>query len=280
MSQKVKVAAVQMEPVITANRRNQGKIIFYIKQASGRGARLVVFPECALSGYVYTSREDALPYMETVPGNFTRALEDCCRENGTLVVAGLLEKEGEHCYNSAVLVGPQGLIGKYRKIHLPFLGIDRFLDRGDLPFKVYPTPAGNVGMYICYDCTFPESSRVMTLLGADILALPTNWPVGREKVTRFILPARAYENRVSIIAADRVGSERGADFLGLSTILDCQGETLAQAGRVNEEVIYSEIDLDEGRQKRVVIKPGEFEMDFLADRRPEFYTEICRKKNG
>ncbi len=279
MSQKVKVAAVQMEPVISANCQNQEKILFYLKQAAGRGARLIVFPECALCGYVYASREEALPYMETVPGGFTRALEEGCRENNVVAVAGLLEKEGEHCYNAAVLVGPQGLIGKYRKIHLPFLGIDRFLDRGDLPFRVYPTPAGNIGMYICYDCTFPESSRVMALLGADILALPTNWPLGREKVTRFILPARAYENRVCIVASDRVGSERGSDFLGLSTILDCQGETLVQAGRISEEVIYAEIDLEEGRRKRTVIKPGEFEMDCMADRRPEFYTEICRKKN-
>jgi predicted amidohydrolase len=276
MGQKVKVAAVQMEPLITANRQNQEKILSYVKLAAVQGARLIVFPECALCGYVFGSREEALPFMEPVPGPFTYALEKCCRDTGVYVVAGLLEKEGDRCYNSAVLIGPQGLIGQYRKLHLPFLGIDRFLDRGDLPFRVYDTPAGKIGMYICYDCTFPESSRVMALLGADILALPTNWPFGREKVTRFILPARAYENRVAIIAADRVGNERGDSFLGLSSIVNSLGDMLVQAGRTEEEVIYAEIDLAEGRQKRIVIKPGEFEMDFLADRRPEFYTEICR----
>jgi predicted amidohydrolase len=128
-------------------------------------------------------------------------------------------------------------------------------------------------MHICYDCTFPESARTMTLRGADILALPTNWPRGRGKVPRLIVPARAYENRVFVVAADRVGKERGANFLGLSKIVDTLGDTLAQAGRVKEEAIYAEINISEARRKRLVFKPGEFEMDFIADRRPEFYGE-------
>ncbi|GAJ18427.1 unnamed protein product, partial [marine sediment metagenome] len=132
--------------------------------------------------------------METIPGPSTDELAICCRELGVHVIAGLLEVDADKCFNTAVLVGPRGLVGKYRKIHLPFLGIDRFIDHGNQPFRVYQTPIGNIGMHICYDCNFPESARVMTLLGADILALPTNWPEGREKVAKHVILARAYEN--------------------------------------------------------------------------------------
>ncbi len=277
MQDKVKVAAVQIDPKIMANRENLDKIIHHLEAAADQDAELIVFPECALSGYVFNSRDEAMPYIETIPGPATRELEAACRKTGTYIVIGMLEKDGGRCYNAAVLIGPEGLVGKYRKIHLPFLGIDRFLDPGDLPFQIFETPIGNIGMHICYDCTFPESARAMTLMGADILALPTNWPRGRGKVPRLIVPARAYENRVFVIAADRVGKERGATFLGLSKIVDTLGDTLAQAGRVMEEAIYAEISLSEARQKRLVFKPGEFEMDFIADRRPEFYGKLNKK---
>jgi predicted amidohydrolase len=174
------------------------------------------------------------------------------------------------------LVGPEGLAGKYRKNHLPLLGIDRFLDPGDGPFTVYKTPIGNIGIHICYDCTFPESARIITLLGADILALPTNWPEGREKVAEYVVIARAYENRVHLVAADRVGSERGTKFIGRSRIINAWGDTLAEASSDDEQIIYGEVNLAEAREKRIVFKAGEFEFDFIRDRRPELYGEITR----
>jgi predicted amidohydrolase len=107
---------------------------------------------------------------------------------------------------AAVLLGPGGLVGKYRKNHLPFLGVDRFLDPGDKPFTVYKTAIGNIGIHICYDCNFPESARVMMLLGADILALPTNWPEGRGKMAKYVVIARAYENKVHLAAFKAFGA--------------------------------------------------------------------------
>jgi predicted amidohydrolase len=276
MSDRVKIAGVQMEPRIMANRENLDRILFETRTAAENGADLVVFPECALTGYVFASREEAVQYMETIPGPATEKLAGCCRETGVHVVVGLLEKDGDRCFNAAVLVGPEGLVGKYWKNHLPYLGVDRFLDHGNRPFEVYETPIGNIGLHICYDCNFPESARIMALKGADILALPTNWPDGRGNISRYVVNTRALENKVHVVAVDRIGEERGARFLGRSKIADAWGNTLAEGSSDKEEVLYAEVSLADARQKRMVFKPGEFELDFIADRRPELYGEITR----
>ena len=276
MHDKVKIAAVQMDPRIMANRENLDKVLLETRVAAGNGADLIVFPECALTGYVFASREEAIPFMETIPGPSIDKLAASCKELGVHIIVGLLERDYARCFNAAVLIGPQGLVGKYRKNHLPLLGIDRFIAPGDKPFQVYKTPIGNIGIHICYDCNFPESARVMTLLGADILALPTNWPEGRGKVAKYVINTRAYENKVHLVAADRTGRERSVRFIGLSKIVDAWGDTLAQASSDNEEIIYAEVSLAEARQKRIVFKAGEFELDFIHHRRPELYGEITK----
>ncbi len=276
MRDKVKIAAVQIEPKIMANKENLDKILRQMRTAALNGADLIVFPECALTGYVFASRQEAMPYMEAIPGSSTERLAACCQELGVHVVVGLLEKDGDKCFNAAVLVGPEGLVGKYRKNHLPYLGIDRFLDPGDGPFRVYQTPIGNIGIHICYDCNFPESARVMTLLGADILALPTNWPEGRGKVAKHVVIVRAFENRVHLVAVNRVGKERGTKFIGLSKIVNAWGDTLAEANSDDEQIIYGEVSLAEAREKHIIFKAGEFELDLLRDRRPELYGQITK----
>ena len=278
MSDKVKVAAVQMDLKIMRNGENLERILLETRAAAKNSANLIVFPECVLSGYVFSSREEAIPFAESIPGVSTQRLAACCQELGVHVVYGLLERDGDKCYNSTVLVGPKGLIGKYRKIHLPFLGVDRFTDTGNSPFQVFETPIGNIGIHICYDCNFPESARIMALLGADIITLPTNWPVGRERVVNYVVNARAYENRIHFVAANRVGSERGTKFMGRSKIVGASGDTLAEASGSDEETIYAEVSLAEARQKHIVIKAGEFEVDFIHDRRPELYGELTKKK--
>lgn len=274
MQDKVKIAGVQMDPKIGAVKENLAKIMERTGTAAANGANLVVFPECALTGYMFTSRTEAIPFAESIPGPSTEKLAALCRELGVYLVAGMLEKERDKCFNAAVLVGPEGLIGKYRKNHLPFLGIDRYLDSGNQPFPVFETAVGRIGLFICYDCTFPESSRVMALAGADILVLPTNWPEGRAKVPLYIIPTRAYENKVHVVAVDRVGRERGAEFLGKSKIVNAWGDVLAEAGIENEEIIYGEVSLAEAREKHVIIKAGEFEADFIHDRKPHLYGKI------
>jgi len=279
MYDNVIIAAVQIDPKIMKNNENLEKIILETRAAAKKGANLVVFPECALSGYVFSSREEAIPFMESIPGISTERLTACCRELSVYVIYGLLEKAGDKYYNAAVMIGPKGLIGKYRKTHLPFLGIDRFIDAGNEPLQVYKTPIGNIGIHICYDCTFPENARIMALLGADIIALSTNWPEGREIMANHVVITRAYENRVHFVAADRVGNERGARFLGHSKIVSASGDTLAEASGDNEETIYATVSLAEARQKHIVIKAGEFEVDCIHDRRPELYGELTKKKD-
>ena len=279
MSDKVKIAAVQMDPKITERSENLDRILSEMKTAANNDADLIVFPECALTGYVFASREEAMPVMETIPGPSTDKLAVLCQELGVHVIVGLLEIDADKCFNAAVLIGPQGLVGKYRKNHLPFLGIDRFVDHGDKPFQVYQTPIGNIGMHICYDCNFPESARIMTLQGADILVLPTNWPDGRGYIAKYIINSRAYENKVHFVAVNRVGVECGTKFIGQSKIISALGDTLAQADSANEQIIYGEVNLADARQKHIVFKPGEFEIDFIHDRRPELYGKITEGQN-
>jgi len=276
MCDKVKIAAVQTNPRIMAKKENLDEMLLQTENAARNSADLIVFPECAVTGYVFASREEAIPFMETVPGPSTDKMAAYCKKLGVHVIFGLLEADGDKCFNTAVLIGPQALVGKYRKNHLPFLGVDRFLESGNIPFQVYNTAVANIGIHICYDCTFPESARVMALKGADILVLPTNWPEGREKICKYVINARAYENRVHFVAVDRVGTERGARFLGNSKIVEASGDTLAEASSDKEETIYGEVSLAEARQKRIIFKPGEFEMDFMLDRQPKLYGEITR----
>ncbi len=280
MSDRIKMAAVQMEPGLMKIGENLESMVSAVREAADNQANLIVFPECSLTGYVFSSRREALSFAETLPGPSTERIASLCQELKTYVIFGLLEKEGDRLFNAAALVGPQGLIAGYRKNHLPFLGVDRFVDIGDRPFQVHQTPIGNIGLLICYDIAFPESSRVMTLLGADVLALSTNFPRGRgEKYTHVII-ARAFENRVHVVSANRVGSERGYSFAGLSEIVDASGEILSLASPDKEEIIYGEVSLDSARQKHVTVIPGEFELDFINDRRPELYDVITRRKGG
>ena len=279
MSNKIKIAAVQMEPKLMETRENLENILRAVRKAADNQANLIVFPECSLTGYIFSSRQEALPFAETIPGSSTEKVISLCQELKVYVIFGLLEKENDRLFNAAAFLGPQGLIGKYRKNHLPFMGVDRFVDPGDKPFQVYQTPIGNIGLQICYDILFPESSRVMTLLGADILALSTNFPSAQtrgEKLTTYVVSARAIENRVHVVSTDRVGSERGFSFAGLSKIVDASGEILGLASADKEEIIYGEVSLESARQKHLTCIPGEWEVDYIGDRRPELYGMITK----
>ena len=164
----------------------------------------------------------------------------------------------------------------YRKIHLPFLGMDRFTTPGDRPFAVHEAAGMRIGMNICYDGGFPESARVMTLQGADLVVLPTNWPPGAECMAGCAVNTRAMENNIYYAACDRVGDERGFHFIGQSKICDPRGDTLAEAPHDREEIIYAQIDVAKARDKKIVRVPKLHEIDRVRDRRPEMYGEIVK----
>jgi len=273
----VKIAGVQMEPTLLDKERNLQRGLDFAGTAAAEGARLIVLPECALTGYVFHSLDEALPAFETIPGPSTERIAAACRELNVYVVIGLLEADGDRHYNAAVLLGPEGLVGRYRKVHLPYLGIDRFLDPGDSAPAVFDTEIARIGIGICYDAMFPEHARVLALQGADILVLPTNWPQRREFIPEHVIPARAVENRIFVAAVNRVGRERSARFIGHSVIAHCaQGAVLAAGGPDEETIIYAEIGPALARQKHVVIAPGEFEFDVLEDRRPGLYGAVTK----
>lgn len=276
MNNIVKVAAVQMNPKIMKKEVNLEKIIRRINEAAAENARLIVFPECALTGYIFTSHEEAVKYAEIIPGAATDKIAEVCSKLGVYVIFGLPEIGNDKLYNSAAFVGPDGFIGKYRKTHIPNFGLDRFVEPGDKSFEVFQTPIGNIGILICHDMTFPEPTRILTLQGADIIAVPTNWPRLGEVVPRYIVNTRAVENFVHVIAADRVGTERKARFLGLSKIVNARGMTRASAGIRSEEIIYAEIDISFARIKYMAGSTGGKSFDVIGDRRPEFYGDIIR----
>jgi predicted amidohydrolase len=267
-----KIAGVQIDCRLGDRGANLACIRRRLREAAEQEARLVVFPECALTGYSFESKDEAWPHTEPLPGPATNCLAADCRQLNTWAIVGLLERDGTQLFNSCALIGPEGLAATYRKVHLPCMGVDRFATPGDRPFVVHDLGGLRVGMNICYDGSFPESARVLTLLGADLIVLPTNWTTGARAACH--LPeARALENHVYYLAVNRAGEERGFRFVGHSRLIDYRGEALTTAGD-GEEIISAEIEPEKARDKRVVVVPGKHEVNRVGDRRPEMYKQL------
>jgi predicted amidohydrolase len=276
----MKIAGVQMDVKLGQVDENVSAMIERLEETRAQGAELTVFPECAATGYCFESVAEALPFSETVPGPVTEKMSAACARLGGYAAFGMLENDGnDGVFNAAVLVGPDGVIGSYRKVHLPFLGIDMVSTYGDQPFAVHQMGELKVGMNICYDSAFPESSRCLALLGAELIILPTNWPPGAECVAQNVINTRAMENAVYYMAVNRVGTERGFDFIGQSRICAPNGQTMAESVGREEEILYADIDPEIARNKRVVREPGKHAIDRIADRRPEMYSPLVQPHN-
>ena len=273
MSTIVKVAGVQMEPVILNKKVNLRRCQELLYAAAGQGAQFIVFPECTLTGYIYSSMDEARMIAEPIPGPSTREICNLCNKLDVYTVVGLIESDGNKYYNAVALLGPEGFIAKYRKLHLPYLGIDRFLNHGDLPLKVCETRVGKIGMGICYDARFPEHARILALKGAELIVYPTNLADITTFKAEHVILTRAYENLVFCMSINRVGEERGIRFTGHSRIVDFSsgGITLAEGKPYEEDIIYAEIEPGKAGDKHCIFVPGEFEIDFVKDRRPEYY---------
>jgi predicted amidohydrolase len=271
----MRAAVAQIDPKLGELDRNLETCVAQLEQAANQNAQLLVLTECAISGYMFDSAEEALPYAEEIPGPSAEVFERECRRLGMHVVCGMLERDGDALHNTAVLIGPDGLIGTYRKTHLPFLGVDRFVLPGD-EFPVYDTPLGRIGIQICYDLRFPEVTRALALKGADIIAHPTNFPLAAKPQTEFVTRARAYENRVYLLTSNRVGKERSAEFCGWSQIVEPRGERLAEAGGEGEALLVADVDVERARDKDFVI-PGEYELYLFGHRRPTLYGALVEE---
>ena len=275
----MKIAGVQMDFQLMDVSGNLDRMIAKLREARAAGASLTVFPECAVTGYCFTSIEEARPYSQPIDGEATQRMARACAELGGHVVFGLLEADGARVFNALALVGPNGLVASYRKIHLPFLGVDMFTDFGDRPLAVHDVDGVKIGMNICYDGGFPETARCLALLGADVIVLPTNWPPGAEMAAEHATNTRAMENTVYYAAVNRIGVERETPFIGRSRICDPLGKTLATANGIEEVILYADIDTAHARNKHLIRQAGKNEVNRIADRHPEMYGEIIQPRH-
>jgi len=271
-----KIAAVQMDCKLADRSHNFKAMLGHLRETARQGAHLTIFPECALAGYCYDSKEEAWPHAEPIPGPSTRALAALCKSLSVWAVFGMLETSGSDLFNACALLGPTGVVASYRKIHLPYLGVDRFTTPGDRPFTVHDLGGLKVGINICYDCSFPEAARCLMLLGADLVVLPTNWPPGAASTVKYLIQARALENRVYYAAVDRIGMERGFSFIGQSRIVDVNGDLLAVTETDQPTILYADIDPERARDKHIINIPGKHEVHRTRDRRPDMYGPIAK----
>jgi len=271
----MQISGIQTDVTLGDRDANLAVMQTMVAQETAAGSRLIVFPECFITGYCFDSKQEAMPFAESLDGPSVRFAADLCQTHNCFIVFGLLEQDGDRLFNTAVLVGPGGLIGSYRKVHLPYLGVDRFTTYGDRPFEVFEADGVRIGMLICYDGGFPEASRILALQGADLIVLPTNWPPGAETMSCFSINSRAMENGIYFAAVNRVGTERGFSFIGCSRTCDPVGNTVEAAEHTERAVVRAVIDVSISRQKRVVRVPGQHAIDRMADRRPEMYGPLC-----
>jgi len=276
-SGRVKLACIQMQPSFGDVASNVARSVQLIEQAASQGVNLVVLPELCNSGYVFSNRAEAFAVAEEIPaGRTASAWMECAARHRLHLVAGICERAGNRLYNSAVVIGPQGYIGTFRKVHL-WNEEALYFEPGDLGFPVFHTPIGRIGVAICYDGWFPETFRLCALQGADIVCVPTNWvPIpgqaeGRQAMANILAMAAAHSNSMYIACADRVGVERGQPFEGQSLIVSYTGWPVAgPASRDLEEIVVAEIDLGEARRKR---NWNAFNQ-VLRDRRTDVYGEM------
>jgi predicted amidohydrolase len=273
-----KIATVQMDPKISERAHNFDLIHAKLGEAAAGGAQLVIFPECALTGYCFENKEDAFELAVPLPGPTTMALAQRCSQLGVWAIVGLLERDSDRLFNACALVGPDGFKASYRKAHLPCLGVDRFTTPGDRPFAVHDLGGLRIGMSICYDGSFPETARVLMLLGADLVVLATNWPTGALNTIKYLVQPRAMENQIFYAACNRVGEERGFHFVGRSRIVNVNGELLASSEDDKPAILYADLDPALARNKHIVKIPKVYELHRTGDRRPELYGPMCQPR--
>ena len=249
---------------------NLGQVIQALKYAD---ADLIVLPELAFTGYYFGSRDELLQLAEDPLRSTTvDSLVALCRERDLYVVTGFAEKHLDRCFNSALLIGPQGIVHTYRKIHLFGTEQDCF-DKGDTPLQVNEAKGVRVGMMICFDWIFPEVARTLALQGADVICHPANLVLNYCQQAMIV---RCIENLVFAVTANRYGTEQrphgDISFTGQSQVVAPKGELLYRSPPDRTELHIIEVDVERARDKSIATRN-----DIVRDRRPDFYRELCRR---
>lgn len=280
-------AAIQFDPRVGVEKKkaNLAETLRLINKAADNRANLIVLPELCNTGYNFDTREEAYLHGESLPnGPTAQAWQDLARERNLYIVGGLVELDGVYLYNTAVLIGPDGFIGKYRKTHL----WDReklIFTPGIEGFPVFETKIGRIGMLICYDIWFPEVARILAVQGADVICSANNWiwtppPMLDEAgngMTTYLTMSTSNLNSVPIIAASRVGSERGSKYLGCSLITGVTGWPIGKvAGPEESTILYADLDIVASRSAMFWSDNN----DIARDRRIDLYDPLLGYTGG
>jgi len=261
----MKAGFYQFNPAFGKKEENLKKVLSAITDTD---ADLLVLPEFFATGYQFVSQEEVSELSEPIPnGDTTERLSELSRQKGIYLVAGLPERDGDRFFNSAVLSGPDGFMGVYRKTHL-FFEEKLYFIPGDTGFKVWDTKVGRIGIMICFDWFFPEAMRALALMGADIITHPSNLVL---PYCPAAMPVRCLENRVFAVTANRVGEEnrkagQSLRFIGQSQITSPEGKIVIRAPENDEAILIAEINPEIARNKNLNPLNNIFD-----DRRPDMY---------
>ncbi|MFC7400100.1 nitrilase-related carbon-nitrogen hydrolase [Chelatococcus sp. GCM10030263] len=260
-------AAVQFEPTQFEKERNIEQLVALVEEAAGSGAKLIVTPEMGTTGYCWFDRGEVAPFVEPVPGPTTERFAAVTRKQGVYVVVGMPEVDPATglYYNTAVLIGPEGVVGRHRKTH-PYISEPKWAAPGDLGHQVFETEIGRIALLICMDIHFVETARLVALGGADVICHISNWLAERTPAPYWI--SRAFENGCYLVEANRWGLERSVQFSGGSSIIEPDG-TIAAVVDAGDGIAYAPIDLGRARERNVLGAP------VFAERRPELYAELA-----
>jgi predicted amidohydrolase len=270
MKSKFKLALCQIAPKREDKAANLAKIEELTTKAKMAGADLAVFPEMALTGYILSDQVYGL--AETVPGPSVSKVEEIARKTGVHIVFGmpeLSEKAQATVFNTSVLVGPKGFIGKYRKMYLPTHSVfeeKRYFRAGYEP-AAFQTELGGIGLTICYDVFFPEVFRMPRLKGAQLIVCISASPAVRRSYFEILTAARALENTCYLAYVNLAGVEDGLQFWGGSRLVGPTGDVLAKAKYDTEDFLVCEVDLADLRTVETFVPT-------LRDLRPEFYEKL------
>lgn len=257
MSNIFKVAAVQMDCVLADVQANLQTAEKLIRQAAAEGAQLVVVPELFATGYRVEEQDGEL--AEPIPGKTTAWMTKLCQELRIYLVGAIIEKAlqdgAEQLFDTAVLVGPDGVLGSYRKACLWAAENQRFSKGAAQYDAVFDIGSCKIGLQICYEIGFPEPARIMALNGADIVVYTAAFGQARLYAWDLASRARALENGFYVIAANRFGVEKGETvFAGASRIVGTQGNILAAAeDNKPNQIVVAELDLDKVEEQRQAI---------------------------
>lgn len=226
---------------------------------------ILVLPELCNSGYNFQSHEQAWETSEEIENSiFVQYLISKCKEQHVHMVSGFNERENDVLYNSTILIGPEGYIGSYRKLHL-FMKEKDYFKPGNKGLPVFDIGLCTIGMLICFDWIFPEVWRILALQGADIICHPSNLVL--PGLAQRAIPIYALINRIYIVTANRIGTEEDLTFTGHSIIANPKGDVLIQASRTNEEIGIKRIDIGLAKDKMITERN-----DVFKDRRPQEYS--------